>query len=940
MKRHHSRNPRSIADGAPKRVARAALAVAMVASALLWATVAPSSADGTTRLELTKTVSTTSVEVGDTMTWTIRWKCASINNTDQCPDASITDTLPGGVTVTNVTPSGGLVADVAVSGNTVTWSLIDGLESGSTGTLAITGTAAFTCLTAPGTIEANRAEFTVGGAVPIVAESAAVTVAANADTCEPAPPSNELVKIETSGRVVEGGQIRWQINLPSRDTGYTVIDVWPSSKIYLADIYSNWVFLQQATEVSCDGGSTWSTFPRPWTADASMWTPGAACRLGPAPDGSGIPVISSTADEPLQFRLEVPRNRAVTWVFAGKLDDSFEPAEGRLQNCVVADAPDVGSACTTSSVSDRVPGPRMVKSLSGSTAQPLFFDADHDGTFDAGEPTLPEPGDNFTQGPSDLAYTLAASNYRTGGVDLVDPVISDLLPPELSYVAPPEGTNFWKVMAQDNAKTPAEQRLDAQPGCLSPSFEAVDDFAGTGRTLLRWSFDGCVLYHAQVESTVLNVVFSARMSAGLEGGTTISNQASLGDRGPDIDYNTATCDQADGGVVVDVDDRDGDADDTDARCDSQVVTVKVPEAAMLDSSKWVTGALDTEPSRFPQVGRTSGDADGLGHYDFYLENLGNATTDRVAVADILPSSGDHMVLARSVLRGPNGAGSEWAMKLADEVVVDYLPRAKTRPGTARQQDWSQAEPLRGSDVTISYGASARPCYLRGDDLDASGDGPAGCAPDGFASNAAGARSFIIVIDQDLEPYSQDLGHGAMIRIQAEAVGDPTPPAGQRDGLVAWNSFAVQPTTASGLKLLATEPLQVGIRLSDQPSTPSTTAPGATSTVPVGTPSSVEPQPPIEATSTVPGAVATPTTASSSPAPPSGNGSPPSDNAGPPSANAAGPQGVAASPAVAGATQGPLARTGTSSALALLALAAVVAGAAMLAATRGHRQRRP
>ncbi|MEZ5374327.1 MAG: hypothetical protein R2704_16700 [Microthrixaceae bacterium] len=905
------------------RLLRALLAVGLVAATLWWGSAAPSSAQGDTRLELTKTVSTTSVEVGDTITWTIRWKCASINNTDQCPNGTVTDTLPSGVTISNVTPAGGLVEDVVVQNGTVTWNLIDGLESGSTGTLAITGTAAFTCLTADGTIDANRADFSVTGASPVSAESAPVTVAANADTCEPVPSSNELVKIETSGRVIAGGQIRWAINLPSRDTGYTVTDVWPSSKIYLADIYSNFVFLQQATEVSCDGGTTWSLFDRPWEAGAAVAAPGTDCTLGPAPDGSGLPVISSSADLPLQFRLNVPRNRAVTWVFAGKLDDAFTPAGGSIQNCVIADDPDVGSACTTTKVSETVPGPRMLKSLSGSTVQPLFFDADHDGRFDAGEPLLPKAGDDFTQGPSDLAFTLSATNYRTGGVDLVDPVITDLLPEQLSYEPPPDGTNFWKVIPQDNLKTPAAQRLDAQPGCLNPDFEVIDDYEGTGRTLLRWSFDGCVLYHAQVEATVLNVVFSARMDSGLEGGSVISNQAGLGDGGSGTAYNTATCNQPDGGVVVDSDDRDGDGDATDPRCDSQIVNVTVPEAAMLDSSKWVTGALDTEPSRYPDVGRTSGESDGFGHYDFYLENLGNSTTNTVKVSDILPSASDHMMLARSVLRGPDGGGSEWSMKLTDDLVVDYLPRSKTRPGTAQEQDWSQAESLGGDEVTVSYSTSTNPCYLSNGDLDTSGDGPAGCVEDDFSDDAPGARSFVMTIDQNLEPFSEAAGHGAMIRIQAEAVGDPTPPEGEREGLVAWNSFAVQPTTTSGLTLLATEPLQVGIRLTDQVEPPVTTTPGS-STTPSSTsspvpPSAVEPQPPID----------NPTT--------TGGGSPTSV-AGPPS-QASGP-GTPTSGGTTGGTTGstplPLARTGG---VALLGLAVVslLAGTAVLAVSRLRRR---
>ncbi|MGN8247258.1 DUF5979 domain-containing protein [Cellulomonas soli] len=102
---------------------------------------------GWSDMHLTKTVSTSTVDAGETFSFLLTFDCYS--NVNSCQDAVLTDTLPAGLTLISVDPlSASIPATVATSGNTVTVAFTKelgdphpagsvGLVEGSTGSLRV-----------------------------------------------------------------------------------------------------------------------------------------------------------------------------------------------------------------------------------------------------------------------------------------------------------------------------------------------------------------------------------------------------------------------------------------------------------------------------------------------------------------------------------------------------------------------------------------------------------------------------------------------------------------------------------------------------------------------------------------------------------------------------------------------------------------------------------
>jgi hypothetical protein len=121
-----------------------------------------------------------------TVGWTISWSCASIES--PCNNATLTDSLPAGLTLKTVTTTGGLVASSVVSGNSVTWGLETPgtpgvLDAGAVGTLTITASAP--CNAGSDQTFSNTATMDAANATgPFTSEGSDVTVTA-ASSCDP-----------------------------------------------------------------------------------------------------------------------------------------------------------------------------------------------------------------------------------------------------------------------------------------------------------------------------------------------------------------------------------------------------------------------------------------------------------------------------------------------------------------------------------------------------------------------------------------------------------------------------------------------------------------------------------------------------------------------------------------------------------------------------------
>ncbi|RMD71458.1 MAG: hypothetical protein D6818_07820, partial [Bacteroidetes bacterium] len=136
----------------------------------------------------------------------------------------------------------------------------------------------------------------------------------------------------------------------------------------------------------------------------------------------------------------------------------------------------------------------------------------------AGDPTTGNP---YFPGAR-VRYTVRVENDGTDGVsapdltspqafvDLVDPIAADLLPAEVVYV---DGS--WDIASQSSG-------LSFDNSGTNPTFEKIDNWNGTGRTLLRWYFTGTFQPGDFVEIT-----YNVDVPMSTAPGTTVTNEYCL-----------------------------------------------------------------------------------------------------------------------------------------------------------------------------------------------------------------------------------------------------------------------------------------------------------------------------------------------------------------------------------------------------------------------------
>lgn len=816
-------------------VPRSVLAVLLLAVGLATAFTAKAAfAADAPGLALTKVADKSSVAPGEVLTYTIRFRCASL--TTDCTGVKLTDAIPSGASVVYYSPAGGFVTGAAKTASSVTWTMADPLAAGSSGVVQMKVIYTNTCVVTPTTIGQNTATLSGTNTSPLSISASAppVTVTSNAsqpsDCIAPPPPAaGSFAKKDTTAGV--GGLVRWPFDLPANGGAqYTVTDTLPSTDFYLVVPWVKYV------EVSCDGGTDWGAVTTQLDtappATASATTPNnlanTGCLQGAAPDGSGRYVIYST-DKPMKVRRFVnghvgaigsPASHAVPQIDNDVFIDvalSNDVAPGVYRNCATATlSSGAVTDCGDLTASTPAPHPMIDKSLAG------YPGSEFGGRFTAYPSTDYVPllnGTTRTQGPSDLLYHIVAYNYFTGGGDWVNPVITDLLDPNLTWNPAPGGTNFWVVDTGDGFPDSATE----QTACHTPTMTATPNWNGTGRTQLRWDFTNCTLRGDRYGDSAagfypgFEIYVSATLKPGTAAATQTINQATTvvpGARECNFGPVTAT----------DTTDSNGNGDTTDPLCASARAYYTMPELATTESSKWVHGGSDPNGyfSRFPNTGLA--DAGGNGTYEMFLENTGNIAMDRTHLVDVLPTLNDTMTIDPAI-----GRQSQWAEMLSSGVTVDLLDPANTVAGGPRNQDWSKATTLTpGTDYGIWYSTSTNPCRLDGGGqlkIATSGlSAPSGCAtqPAVGSGTATGAKSFGILLNHDVAAYSQAKGHGAMVRITAKVNSVGTLTAADT-GKIAWNSFAYTPFSASTTdpdgagplaagEMLSTEPIKVGLKV--------------------------------------------------------------------------------------------------------------------------------
>ena len=346
-------------------------------------------------------------------------------------------------------------------------------------------------------------------------------------------------------------------------------------------------------------------------------------------------------------------------------------------------------------------------------------------------------------------WQVEVSNPSSSDIPMVNPKGMDLLPASLEYVT---GSFVSRTDGSFNSS-----------GAGVPTLEVIDNYNGTGRTLLRWSYA-----HSFPINTRATVQFETRVKPGSAPGT-ISNLANVsvvpGDQGPNTDVVYAS-------PVTDSNDLNGNSSSLDKIGVSTAPSITVNSAASLDSFKLVKGQLDTGYTKYPDTGSTS--PGGTADYRLVVKNTGNVPLKNVLIVDILPTLNDTAVTSTTP------RNSEWTPFLAGPVAAP-------------------------AGVTVEYSIEANPCR---DEMGNPDPFPAGCA----------APNWSAVPPVDITTVSSlrfNLGSLILGPLDEFELAWPmrAPVDAPDNGEIAWNSFGVVATRAdNNSPLLPTEPFKVGITL--------------------------------------------------------------------------------------------------------------------------------
>lgn len=358
-------------------------------------------------------------------------------------------------------------------------------------------------------------------------------------------------------------------------------------------------------------------------------------------------------------------------------------------------------------------------------------------------------------------YSISTSNLSivpVGGI-----VVTDLLPPGFTV-----------------------DYVEFQRWGAGGTLEIIDDHAGTGRQLLRFTQAADDEIPPNGSDYFITVHLATPSLLSWPVGTTV-NTAQVSLDGADIDacqnrrhsgavdYTTSSSSGTsvhEAPLTTDTFDLDGDGQTSDSFCEAARTTERTGSFALLTSEKFVQGDVDLADGLdfqgFPAVGSAS--AAGTGSYRLELTNDGSVSLQDIVVYDVFPFIGDTGV-------------------------------SESQLATARQTDW--APTLTGAvmapvGATVEYSESSDPCRA---EVSASNASAPDCVDDWSATYpGATSQALRISIPGPIAP-------GETFTMEW----DVAVPAGALPGEVAWSSFAVAATRSDTLEtLIPTEPPKVGL----------------------------------------------------------------------------------------------------------------------------------
>jgi uncharacterized repeat protein (TIGR01451 family) len=358
-------------------------------------------------------------------------------------------------------------------------------------------------------------------------------------------------------------------------------------------------------------------------------------------------------------------------------------------------------------------------------------------------------GDWFSTG--DIApFRLRMRNSSSAGASIPSPIMVDLLPIGFEYI---DGSWIYG---------------DENTGISIPVFVKTEDYKGTGRTHLQWSWPGLNL----APDTQLYIKFDSRiMNAAGSGENVARNEYAILNGVPESCSISGT-----GGQAPDVNDLDNDGNTTENFCFGYS-DIDITPMPALSSVKYVKGQLDADWTKYPNYGNAV--SGGVADYRLILRNDGNVGVDEIKIVDILPFLGDGGVIDLSQ------RDSRWRPNLAGAVSAP--------PG-----------------VTVYYSTEGNPCRS------AEGiepNGPAGCQPPNWSTSVPTDITTVQSLKFDFGTNVLEPSDSIVLEWPMRAPVNTLTSIGAIADTIAWASFGYIGTRVdNGVPLLAAEPLKVGIRM--------------------------------------------------------------------------------------------------------------------------------
>jgi uncharacterized repeat protein (TIGR01451 family) len=741
-------------------------------------------------LIISKTVNVTTAAPGDSITYVINFRCASV--IEDCPNATITDNVPSVLNIVSVSaPTGFVVTKSGSPANNLTITKTN-MTAGATGQIIIK-TLVPLC-GATGTNYDNSASFSATGASAATANVSGTSINPAIPSCSTPPGAGgDLRKITASVIANPGGQAYWVVVLPAEPAGYVATDnLEPIAKNIIHIDYPAGI----TVEFYCAGAWRSVSSVSDWDVDASPLPTG--CTTSPIPAGSNTGLPTKYVDNVTAIRYNVPAGVSMSYYAIRSYIPLNTPNGYQIHNCLEATGgyTAVDCAATITIATDTIPLSNWIGKKTLGLNGPVAGDADDTNTQGFYTPYTLQPDQAVAD--NQQLYTLSTnSGIESENDTIVNPIFTDLIDPTyMSFTA----NDWWAIKTSPY-----------NPNCESAVFTQTPNYNGTGKTLLKWATSNCnVTFNGIWGYNPIQIYFTNTINPGTPSGTNVVDDMSIFGEG-DKNVTTTEYDK------FDTNDLDGDGN-TSEHVANTSASFTVPVINYVESEKLVKGDYDTIYGKFPTSGYTD-IATGRGQYEMYVRNDGNTNLTKLHILDILPNL-DTGGTDDSVIPGMSRE-SEWNM---DFVSLDSVE--------LYDSNTASLSPVAPSDYIVGYSTTTNPCRQKSDSLPVADqvqlDGgvfpavtnvtnPVGCTPPTWNSTASGAESFGL-----LYTPAAPIAPGDYLKISFTAdIQGSTPP--NPNSLVAWNSFAYTATSdddgsGSAGDLLSSEPIKTGIQLIDNSTT--------------------------------------------------------------------------------------------------------------------------